>query len=407
MNAATRLPLEGLRVVELGRLIAAPWAAQMLADFGAEVIKVEDPRGGDPMRNTGPGFLRDGAGQPTQDGGKFSALNRNKRSITANIADPQGRDIVYSLLSQADVVIENFKVDDLARRGLDYERVRLQNAGVVYLSITGFGQTGPARGVGAIDPMIQAFSGFMSVNGEEGGPPLKSNVNIMDFTTGMFGAFAVLLALYERRETGRGRYIDLSMLDCGVSMMSYTMLASLASGRQLPRLGSSNFDWVPSGVFACADGLIYLAIGSDKDFASFCSVIGLPALAKDARYAQRAARNAEVEMLRGLTEQSLAGGSVERWVRDFHAAGLIAAPIHDFADIAQDAQVQARGLVKMRPHAAGAEIPLVRNPIRLSGLEELPLNAPPLLGQHTQEVLRERLGITASQIEALARSGAI
>jgi len=403
------LPLQGIRVVELGRLIAAPWASQMLADFGAEVVKVEDPRGGDPLRSLGPGFLPDAQGRPTRDSGKFSAVNRNKQSITVNLADPQGQEIVRALLSDADVLVENYKVGDLKRRGLDYSSVKAFNPGIVYASVTGFGQTGPYRGIGALDAMIQAYSGFMSVNGEAGGHPLKSNVNIMDFTTGMFAAYAIMMALYARRDhpQGDGCHIDLSMLDCGISLMSFTMLSALISGAQPPRLGSTNFDWVPSGVFDCSDGPLYLAVGSDQDFARYCQVIGREDLLGDPRYGQRAARNAHVSELHAISAQALAGRPVDTWVRAFNAVGLNAAPISDFADIGSNPQVQARAILQTQHHAAGADIPVVRNPILLSGTGDLPMAPPPLLGQHTSDILRSRLGYSPDRISALARAGTI
>jgi crotonobetainyl-CoA:carnitine CoA-transferase CaiB-like acyl-CoA transferase len=402
------LPLRGIRVVELGRLIAAPLASQMLADFGAEVVKVEDPRGGDPLRSLGPGFLPDAQGRPTRDSAKFSSVNRNKQSITVNLAEPLGQEVVLGLLRDADVMVENYKVGDLQRRGLDYASVKALNPRIVYASITGFGQTGPYRGIGALDAMIQAYSGFMSVNGDAGGPPLKSNVNIMDFTTGMFAAYAIMMALYARgnRPQGEGCHIDLSMLDCGLSLMSFTMLSALVSGAQPPRLGSTNFDWVPSGVFECLDGPLYLAVGSDQDFVRYCKVTGQEGLLNDSRFGQRTARNSHVSELHAITSKVLAGRPVDTWVRAFNAEGLNAAPVSDFADIGRDPQVQARAIIDTQKHAAGAHIPVVRNPILMSGTGDLPMAPPPLLGQHTQHILSSRLGYSPESIGALARAGA-
>jgi len=400
------LPLQGLKVIELGRAYAAPWACQMLGDFGADVIKVEDPRGGDFMRRTGPGFIKDAEGNPTSDSGKFSSTNRNKRSVTANIATPEGQEIVRRLLADADVFVENYKVGDLARRGLDYESVKTLNPEIIHLSITGFGQTGPKRFVGTLDPMIQAYSGFMSVNGEEGGPPLKSNMNIMDLNTGMFGAFAVMVALHHRRNGGGGQHIDLSMYDCGASMMSFLMLASMAAGYQFPRMGSRNVDWVPSGTFPTADKPIYLAVGTDDDFRRFTTAVERPEWLEDEAFLDRVSRNGQIDRIHALTEEALSHDTAVNWVERLNAVGILAAPIYDFADLLADPHTQARGLMVEAEHAAGARIPLVRNPILMSGIGATANVAPPTLGQHTSDVLAG-LGFSRDDLDAMRAKGAI
>lgn len=400
------LPLKGLKVIELGRAYAAPWAAQMLGDFGADVIKVEDPRGGDFMRRTGPGFIKDAEGRPTADSGKFSSTNRNKRSVTANIATPEGQEIVRKLLADADVFIENYKVDDLARRGLDYESVRAFNPDIIHLAITGFGQTGPMRSVGTLDPMIQAYSGFMSINGEENGPPLKSNMNVMDLLTGMFGAYAVMMALRHRDSGGGGQFIDLGMFDCGASMMSFLMLASLAAGYQFPRTGSRNVDWVPSGTFPTAGKPIYLAVGTDDDFRRFATAVERPEWLDVPEFMSRSARNGEIERIHALATEALSHDTAVNWVKRLNDVGILAAPIYDFADLVADPQTAARGLMVEAEHAAGGRIPLVRNPILMSSLGALPNVAPPMLGQHTDAVLSE-LGYCEEERAALRGKGAI
>lgn len=400
------LPLEGIKVIELGRVYAAPWACQMLADFGADVVKVEDPRGGDLLRSLGPGFIRDGEGRPTSDSGKFVSSNRNKRSVTANIATPEGQEIVRRLIAGADVVVENYKVGDLARKGLDYESVRKFNPDIVYASVTGFGQTGPKRFVGALDPMIQAYSGFMHSNGEDGGPPLKSAVNVMDFTTGMFAAFALMVAIFHRRNGGGGQHIDVGMYDCGASMMSFLMMASLAAGRQFPRTGSRNVDWVPSGAFPTGDKPIYLAVGPDDDFRRFAEVVGRPEWLEEEAFLTRGSRNGQVERLHALTAEALAHDTAANWVERLNAAGLLAAPIHDFDDLLADPHTAARGLMVEAEHAAGATLKMVRNPILMSGIDASPHRAPPTLGQHTGEVLAG-LGYSAEEVEAMRAKGAV
>ena len=359
------------------------------------------------LRSIQPGFIPDGEGQPTKDSAKFASSNRNKRSITIDISRPEGAALVRRLAADADVLVENYKVGDLARYGLDAETLRADNPGLIYLSVTGFGQTGPRRQVGALDAMIQAYAGFMSVNGEDGGDPLKSNVNVMDFTTGMYSAVALLLALYDRRTTGQGTHIDLSLFDCGVAMMSFLLLPTLALGEPLPRTGSRNDDWVPSGTFPTADRPVYLAVGPDAQFAALARAIGKPEWLENPDFAERARRRPRHAEIHALMQTALLDHGADHWVEVLSQVGVLAASVQDLATVAEDPQTKARGLMQTVRHAAGAEIPLVRNPVRMTDAAPWSLGPPPLLGQHTAEVLAEKLGLDAAEVETLRAGGVI
>ena len=399
-------PFENIRIIELGRVYAAPFATQLLADLGAEVIKIEDPRGGDMMRTAGPGFVKDAHGGQA-DSGKFQALNRNKRSITVDISKPEGQAIVRALAAKADVFVENYKVGDLARRGLDYAAIKAINPTIIFGSITGFGQTGPYRERAGLDPVAQAMSGFMSLNGMADGPPLRATVNVMDFATGALAALGIVTALYQRRETGEGQHIDLSLVDSGLAMMAFSLIPALLEGKQPPRTGSRSVHWVPSGVFECADGQVYLVSGPDRDFVRFCEAIGKPDLASEERFATRAARDRNEEELVAIVSAVLKDGPVKGWVEKLAAAGLVAAPVYEFADIPDDPHIQARGSITQLPHPAGGTTPTIAHPIRFSRIAPREHVAAPLLGQHTDEVLGQLLGYDEDHIAMLRAGGAI
>ena len=400
-------PFENIRIIELGRVFAAPLACQLLADLGADVIKIEDPRGGDMMRSAGPGFVRDAQGNETPNSGKFQALNRNKRSITVDITTAEGQEIVRGLAAKADVLVENYKVGDLARRGLDYASIKAVNPAIVYGSITGFGQTGPYRSRAGLDPVAQAMSGYMSLNGEAEGPPLRSTVNVMDFATGLIAALAVVTALYHRRDTGEGQHLDLSLVDSGLAMMAFSLVPAILDGKQPARTGSRSLHWVPSGVFECAEGSIYLVSGPDRDFARFCDVVGKPEWKDDPRFATRAARDRNEEEVIALVGEILRTDSVSAWVERLAAAGLVAAPVYAFADVVEDPHIKARGLISELPHPAGGVTPNVENPMRFSAIPPRDHVAAPLLGQHTDQLLADLLGYDRDRIAGLRDSGVI
>jgi crotonobetainyl-CoA:carnitine CoA-transferase CaiB-like acyl-CoA transferase len=401
--------LAHVRVLELSRVLAGPWASQALADLGADVIKVERPGTGDETRAWGPPWLRDAHGVETGESAYFAATNRGKRSITVDLSTPEGRAIVLRLSESADVVLENHRAGALARVGLGYEDLARSNPRLVHCSITGFGQTGPYRGRAGYDFLVQAMGGLMSITGEPesaGGGPVKVGVAVTDLLTGMYAATAVLAALAHRDRTGRGQHVDLALLDVQVAMLANQAEGYLATGVSPRRMGNAHPSIVPYQAFATADGRVALAVGNDAQFARFCDVAGRPDLAGDERFATNAARvvnrDALVETLAGL----LAARSTADWVASLEAAGVPCGPINDVAQVFDDPQVRHRGLRVEVPHPRLGVVPLVASPMRLS---ETPVayGPPPALGEHTREVLRQTLGMAEGEIDALRERGVI
>ena len=403
--------LAHLRVLDCSRVLAGPWAGQILADFGAEVIKVERPGTGDDTRHWGPPYLRDAAGRDTGEAAYYLCANRGKRSLTVDFATPEGCDIVRRLAAQSDVFLENHKVGDLARHGLDYESLRELNPRLIYCSITGFGQTGPYAARAGYDFAIQALGGLMSVTGERdgrpGGGPQKAGVAVADVMAGLYAAVAVLACVAQRDVSGRGQYIDLALLDVQVAALANVALNYLVSGAVPVRWGNAHANIVPYQVLPTADRPIVLAVGNDEQFRKFCAVAGAPALAADARYATNAARVLHRDALTGDLERVLATRPATAWLAALEPAGVPCAPINDLAQVFADPQVRHRGLRLEMPHPGAGAVPLVANPIRLS---ETPVHyeaPPPLLGQHTDEILRERLGFDAAAVAELRRRGVV
>lgn len=397
--------LEGIRVLDLTRVLAGPWATQNLADLGAEVIKIERPGHGDDTRKWGPPFLKDRDGRDTADAAYFLACNRGKKSVTLDIACAEGQALARRLAAASDVVVENFKVGDLARYGLDDASLRVGHEGLVYCSITGFGQDGPYRDRPGYDFMIQGLGGLMSVTGERddlpGGGPQKVGVAVADLFTGMYATNAIVAALFHRERTGQGQHIDLALLDAQVAMLANLGAACLASGRVPGRMGNAHQAIVPYQVFRAADAFLIVAVGNDAQFARFCEIAGLPALAADPRYATNPARVAHRQELVAVIAERLATRPAADWLAALEAGQVPCGPINDLAQVFADPQVRHRGMVASLPHPVAGEVRVVANPVRFSATPARSGEAPPLLGQHTGEVFARLLGIAGGELEAL------
>ena len=404
-------PLGHVRVLELSRVLAGPWAAQTLADLGASVIKIERPGAGDDTRTYAPPYARTSGGAQSSESAYFLSTNRGKRSVTIDFTRPEGQKLVQALAAKSDVVIENFKVDGLTKYGLDYASLQALNPGLVYCSITGFGQTGPYRHKPGYDFMIQGIGGLMSITGEPdrpaGGGPVKVGVAVADVFTGLYAAIAILGALAHRDRTGAGQHIDLALLDTQVAVLANQAMNYLVTGVAPQRLGNSHPNIVPYQVFATSDGYIIVAVGNETQFARMCEVIERPDLASDERFATNAARVNH----RGEIVAILHGIFVTRTMRDWLDAlervGVPCGPINTIADVFADPQVQARGLRLDLPHPAIGTVPSVANPIKYSATPISYRSAPPMLGADTDEVLREMAGLTSAEIARLRQAGIV
>jgi crotonobetainyl-CoA:carnitine CoA-transferase CaiB-like acyl-CoA transferase len=392
--------LAHLRVLDLSRVLAGPWASQVLADLGAEVIKVERPGTGDDTRAWGPPYL---AGESAY----FISTNRGKKSITVDLSRPEGQEIVRRLAARSDALLENFKAGALERYGLGYAQLAPLNPRLVYCSISGFGQTGPYRDRAGYDFLVQGMGGLMSLTGEPEGEPMKAGVAITDILTGMYAATAILAALTHRDRTGRGQHIDLALLDVQVAMLANQAENFLVTGRPPERMGNAHPSIVPYRAFAARDGHIVVAVGNDGQFARLCAVAGRPELASDARFATNAARVRNREELEPLLAAIIAQRPRQEWIASLEAAGVPCGPINDLAQVFADPQVRQRGLQVEAPHPLAGTVPMVRSPLRLSETPARSDVPPPLLGQHTFEVLKEVLQMSSAEIEALRAGGVI
>jgi glutaryl-CoA transferase len=386
-------PLAHIRVLDLSRIMAGPWAGQILADLGADVVKVERPGAGDDTRGWGPPFLKDKSGRDTREAGYFLAVNRGKRSIAVDLAESEGQRIVRALAARADIVLENFKAGTLAKYGLGYDDLRAVNAGLIYCSITGFGLDGPRRDQAAYDFMIQGMSGLMSVTGEAdgkpGGGPQKVGVPIVDIMTGMYAAIAVLAALARRQVSGQGEHIDIGMLDVGVSFLANQAMNYLISGRPPRRAGNAHPNIQPQDVFQARDGYLVLAVGNDDQFARFCEVLERPELARDERFKTNAGRVRNNALLMPLIAEILGTRDREHWVRACARAGVPCGPINTIPEVFADEQVKHRGMLIEIAHAVAGAVPQVASPMRFANAPLAHERSPPLLGEHTEEILRE------------------
>lgn len=394
-----------IRVLDLTRVLAGPWCTQLFADLGAEVIKVERPGRGDDTRSWGPPYPKDEQGQTIQDASYFFATNRGKQSLTINIATSEGADIIRRLVKSADVLIENFKVGDMKRYGLDYDTLAEINPGLVYCSITGFGQTGPYKNRAGYDFIIQGMGGLMSVTGpheeEAGSKPQKVGVPISDMMTGMYASSAILAALAYRDRTGEGQYIDMALLDVQVGFLANQGMNYLTTGNPPRRMGNAHPNIVPYQTFATRDGAINLGVGNDRQFANFCRATGLEELLDDERFTSHSSRIIHRQDLVPIVAKALAEKDSEFWVTALEHVGVPCGPVNDLKAVFKDVQVQARNLKVQLPHPAAGNVDLIANPIKFSKTPVSYRLAPPLLGQHTHEILAEKLGLTAKEIEDL------
>ncbi len=390
-------PLSNIRVLDLSRIMAAPWAGQILADLGADVIKVERPGAGDDTRTWGPPFLKDASGKATKEAAYYLSVNRGKRSITVELDEPEGQDIVRALAARSDIVLENFKVGALKRFGLDYEGLKAVNPKIIYCSVTGFGQTGPKREAAAYDFMIQAMGGLMSITGERdgmpGGGPQKVGIPIVDLMTGMYAAVGVLAALARRTETGRGEYIDLAMLDVQAAILANQAMNWLISGNAPKRGGNRHPNIQPQDVFPCTDGFVALAVGNDGQFGRLAEILGHPEWIEDERFATNPARVRNHPLLDPMLRAEFASRSRHDLIAALDAAGVPCSPINTVPEVFSEPQVQHRKMLRKLPHPKAGEVPQVVSPLNFTN-EPLAFDRPPpLLGQHTDEILRE-LGLS-------------
>ena len=405
--------LAGIQVLDLSRVLAGPWCTQILADLGADVVKVERPGAGDDTRHWGPPFLKDADGHDTEQASYFTACNRNKRSVTIDMATEDGQQLIRQMAMQADVLVENFKVGGLARYGLDHTTLRALNPRLIYCSVTGFGQDGPYAERAGYDLMIQAMTGMMSItgraDGEPGGGPLRVGVALTDLFTGVYASSAILAALHVRSSTGEGQHIDMALLDVGMAILANQAAGFLATGIAPQRQGNSHPSLAPYQDFPTADGSMLLAIGNDGQFARFCQAAGQPEWTQDARFASNTLRVRHRAELVALMEAVTRTSSTAAWVALLEDKAVPCGPINTIADAFGDAQVQARGLRVVQPRSANdgiAEIAGVASPLRLSSHPPVLRHAPPALGQHTDEVLTE-MGLDAALIAQLRASGVV
>ncbi len=398
--------LSDILVLDLSRVLAGPWAGQVLGDLGAEVIKIERPSSGDDTRSWGPPFLRDRGSGAAGDAAYFLCANRNKKSVTVDFTAPEGQAIVRRLAARADVVIENFKVGGLAAYGLDYASLRQINPRLIYCSITGFGQTGPYASRPGYDFLIQAMGGLMSVtgrkDGEPGAGPQKAGVALTDILTGLYAVIGILAALAHRERSGEGQSIDVALLDVQVACLANQAMNYLVSGEAPGRLGNAHPNIVPYQDFATSDGYLVVAVGNDTQFARLCEELGLPDVALDQRFANNQGRVEHRAALTLRLSDVTKTRATAEWVRRLERAGVPCGPINALDAVFADPQVRARQMQLDLPHPVAGSVPQVANPLRLSRTPVSYRTAPPLLGAETREVLSSLLGISAEDIDALA-----
>ena len=404
-------PLNGIVVLDLSRVLAGPWATQALADYGAEVIKIEKPGSGDDTRQWGPPWLKDRAGQDTRESAYYLSTNRGKKSVAIDLAHPQGQALIRDLARSADVLVENFKVGGLARYGLDYATLAAANPRLVYLSISAFGQDGPDAAGPGYDAMVQGMGGLMSLTGlpddEPGGGPQKVGGAVADLMCGMYGLSSVLAALFERQASGQGQYIDLALLDSQVAWLANQNMNYLVGGTPPRRQGTAHPNIVPYQAFATADGYLMLAVGNDAQFTRFCEAAGRPDIAADPRFQDNQSRVAHRAELVPQVQELLRSRPTAQWLARLREANVPCGPINDLAQVFAEPQIRHRGMRIDLPHPTAGSVPGVRHPALFS---RTPLEyrlAPPELGADTESVLADRLGLGPERLAELRRAGAI
>ena len=403
-------PLAGIRVLDLSRVLAGPWASQMFADMGADVVKIERPGEGDDTRKFGPPWIRDAATGENVDAAYYASCNRGKRSVTLDISTAEGQAIVGRLVDRSDVLVENYKVGALAKYGLDYASVAKRNPRIVYCSITGFGQTGPYRNRPGYDFLIQGMGGLMSVTGERdelpGGGPQRFGVPIVDLFTGMYATISILAALNHRNVTGEGQHIDVSLMGAVLAMSSGQLSNYMIGGKLPGRTGNASPNITPYGVYPCSDGLFIVASANQGQFTALCKALEHPEWVDDPRFKDNGARMAHQSELHALFSQILSTKPRAHWESLFLEVGVPAGPINDYAQAMAHPQAQHLKARISIPHPTGVEAPGIANPMRFSKTPVTYRRPPPMLGQHTQEVLQE-LGLDQAAIDALLKAGAV
>jgi crotonobetainyl-CoA:carnitine CoA-transferase CaiB-like acyl-CoA transferase len=406
------LPLSGIKILDLTRVLAGPLSAQMLGDLGADVIKIERPGTGDDARQFGPPYLVDPEGKQNNNNSFYLCANRNKRSVTINIASPEGQEIIRSLAKDVDVFMENYKVGDLKRYGLDYESIKAINPGIIYCSVTGFGQTGPYAPRAGYDAILQAMGGLMSVtghiDGEPGEGPMKVGPSIVDYMTGMNTSIAILSALYHRdANDGEGQRLDVCLFDTVIASLSHWLQIYLVNGKIPPRRGTWGNGGMPAGVFRCTDGELMVVVGNDGQFVRTCQVLGAPELATDPKFVKNNDRVKHGKEIMAIYAGLFLKKPVAYWLDELEKAGVPSGPINDFAQVFSDPHVQSRGMEVKVDHPYEHSLSLIRNALTFSDTPVKEYRYPPRLGEHTREILSSKLGYDDAKLEGLKKQGVI
>ncbi|MCB9982545.1 MAG: CoA transferase [Rhodospirillales bacterium] len=395
--------LHNIRVLDLSRVLAGPYCTQMLGDLGAEIIKVEKPGDGDDTRTWGPPFLQDVQGSDTSESAYYLSCNRNKKSIAIDLTTPKGQGIIKSLIAQCDIVIENFKVGGLKKYGLDYESLKKDHPTLIYCSITGFGQTGPLAPEPGYDFLAQAMAGLMACTGEPDGSPMKVGVALSDIMTGLNAAVGILAALHARKHSGQGQHIDVALSDCTLAGLTNIAQYYLTSGQCAPRMGNAHSTIVPYQAFEARDGHVILAVGNNDQFKRFCDFTGHGSWAEDERFATNSARVLHRETLVPMIAETIAAKDMAHWIEGLHKIDVPCGPVNTMDKVFEQPQIKARGMeIEMDHPLADAPVHLVGSPLKLSGTPVTYEHAPPVCGQHTHDILSQRLKLSDAEIEALA-----